>query len=677
MTDNVKDLFVERISKLFNAIVEHYLLTLNKILSEEIKKHIALLDEFIKVIDDINSNNRFKDEKENKIDKFKQELIRNYTELVSMYKNMDEPFLLFVCGMGKFGKSTLINAMIGEPIAEIDVLPKTWKIDIFKYSNTDNKEVIIKYYNGEEDRLSFEKAKELLETEELKRKESEKKIYSEIKKKKEANWPIEKLEEYEEYLKKNHLYESPVIETIWPYKNNSPLKEFCLVDTPGLRQKLETKVVHSAREFASKADGILWLLSAEVITSEKSKDMLDEIKQFRDSLNQSHNNIIGVINRIDKIQEQGGKEKVDKVIEFAEKEFSKYFIDLVPISAKLAYESILNNDDEKGRKSNIDQLIYKINHNFKTNGHWIKFLSKSSGCKNIVNNIQNLVDEQIKIIETSKSELEKRKKYLNDTVEEKNKSFENRLDLKIKDYEDSVLLNIRDKTSKLFDIKNLINKLFGVNIEEKQKEIIKEEILEINKLEILDEFIKSEQNKLIDFYKSSYKDFLFSPYKYLSPDEIKFEIDKMELNNIVSQEFEDIKGVEVATGIATGIGIILLPDIIAIILGLLYYRWKKGKEIQEVQDKLKQQLDEICIMIKDKSINTYQKIIDKTKKNLENILFTTYEKIYLPPDKIDFFLKNLYEIKQKMIYSEIDIDLKEFLCIGAKKSEYKKNSNKF
>ena len=40
--------------------------------------------------------------------------------------------MLFIMGMRKYGKSTLINALLRQKVAEMDFLPKTWKIDVLK-----------------------------------------------------------------------------------------------------------------------------------------------------------------------------------------------------------------------------------------------------------------------------------------------------------------------------------------------------------------------------------------------------------------------------------------------------------------------------------------------------------------------------------------------------------------
>ena len=39
--------------------------------------------------------------------------------------------LVMVVGAGNFGKSSLVNALCGRPVAPVSIIPKTFKIDVF------------------------------------------------------------------------------------------------------------------------------------------------------------------------------------------------------------------------------------------------------------------------------------------------------------------------------------------------------------------------------------------------------------------------------------------------------------------------------------------------------------------------------------------------------------------
>ncbi|MCU9811460.1 hypothetical protein LEQ08_06620 [Paraclostridium sp. AKS81] len=48
---------------------------------------------------------------------------------------LKEPFLLFVMGPGKYGKSTLINSLIKDNKLNTKDIPNTWRLDIVTSSN--------------------------------------------------------------------------------------------------------------------------------------------------------------------------------------------------------------------------------------------------------------------------------------------------------------------------------------------------------------------------------------------------------------------------------------------------------------------------------------------------------------------------------------------------------------
>ena len=53
-------------------------------------------------------------------------------ELDILLKSIEElknPFLLFVIGSGKYGKTTLINSLIKDNLLKVDDIPNTWKLD--------------------------------------------------------------------------------------------------------------------------------------------------------------------------------------------------------------------------------------------------------------------------------------------------------------------------------------------------------------------------------------------------------------------------------------------------------------------------------------------------------------------------------------------------------------------
>ena len=96
--------------------------------------------------------------------------------LVQLADDLGRPFLLFVVGMGKFGKSTLINTLLGQRVAAMDALPKTWKIDVFTHTLPEGV-AEVRTYQGHVERLSVDEAVRLIAEEEWRRDQSEEKVW--------------------------------------------------------------------------------------------------------------------------------------------------------------------------------------------------------------------------------------------------------------------------------------------------------------------------------------------------------------------------------------------------------------------------------------------------------------------------------------------------------------------
>mgnify|MGYP001015502329 CR=1 FL=1 len=59
------------------------------------------------------------------------ELMELKSKVDSKLKDLKEqPVYVMIVGDGKRGKSTLLNALIGQNLAEVNFLPKTWRIDL-------------------------------------------------------------------------------------------------------------------------------------------------------------------------------------------------------------------------------------------------------------------------------------------------------------------------------------------------------------------------------------------------------------------------------------------------------------------------------------------------------------------------------------------------------------------
>ncbi|HSQ87668.1 dynamin family protein, partial [Romboutsia sp.] len=300
------------------------------------------------------------------INKTKSTNLLNYIENqikanVENIKELKNPFLLFIMGSGNYGKSTLINTLLKQNIVVTNDIPNTWKLDLFIKSN--NEKMEIKYKDYSKITKSLQDGNKLLQKEEQKFKESKIKIAKSITNYKKMNKAsVKKLKEYKKQQENMYLYKSDIVQIKYYLKKGDILKDFIIVDTPGLNQTLLKNTLDRMKEYYIKADGVIWLIDAQNIVSKENNKLIEEMNKI-DSLHNNKKNIIAVVNKMDVIS----KENIDNIVKVRRKANEIYkdkFNDIVYISAKQAIEGILNDDYDLIHKSNINNLYKSIEEKF-------------------------------------------------------------------------------------------------------------------------------------------------------------------------------------------------------------------------------------------------------------------------------------------------------------------------
>ena len=394
------DIYKKITSKLSNNNLLEKVRTQNSENNERFKQAIHQSIVEIKEI-----NTQLKQTKlEGKAKLFKDEL-KNFNELIvkldRLEQDMEFPYMLYVIGMGKAGKSSLLNSLVGSKVADVGTLPKTWKTDLFyKNDKVEKKSVRVRYRNGEEKFYTEQEAKKLIEEEEKKREDSEEKFDKEFRNlSKVLNTPEEKSELRRE-LQNKLLYRSEVYEVRWglnKINETSILNKFSLIDTPGLSQAhAGTHGDQGIRgenvsDFYYQADGVLWVLDATTLSAITPKKALENLEQSLANANtngKSINNIIAVLNHADKVIEQGGEETLQKVVRAANNIFENKFLDVVPYSAKQAVEAIKSNDQDLLDNSGYNRLCAVVNRYFYYNAVDSRITSKLQGFRGEISTYQ-------------------------------------------------------------------------------------------------------------------------------------------------------------------------------------------------------------------------------------------------------------------------------------------------
>jgi len=222
-------------------------------------------------------------------------------------KRANEPMKLAVSGLFSSGKSTFLNAMLSDDILPSGNLPITSKITYLKYG--DEAQLKLTYNDGREELAS--------------------------------------VDSIAKYVDQQSAEQIKSINHITLYYPKEILKNIVFVDTPGFNSpnKMDDETTEDILE---NVDGILWLT---MISNAGKKSEIDILEKYFKQYNQKS---ICIVNHKDEIDDD------DEVNEFIEElkddnNFSKYFADIIPISAIQALES---------RQKDQDKLMLKLVKDF-------------------------------------------------------------------------------------------------------------------------------------------------------------------------------------------------------------------------------------------------------------------------------------------------------------------------
>jgi predicted GTPase len=439
------------------------------------------------------------------------ELDELHFKIQELVNGMSDKFLLFVVGMGNVGKSTLINSLLEQDAAVMDILPKTWKIDVFENRPGDECEII--YKSGEVKRLSIAKTNELIEEEERKATESRKQVRADIKK----NAPKPKTREERDELKdleKKLTYKSDIIEVRWPIKANRLSEKFKLVDTPGLVQdNLSGETKYSLQEYYHKADGVIWILDANKLAAAKQDELMSELTEALEVVGGSTENIVCVINRIDSIK--GGEESTQRVLGEAKRLFGQYFQTFIPVSAKAAYEGYKRSDSLSRETSKIANVYKEIDDRFFHSAQSMKLKSKESSLRQLLKSVE-VEDQPIltyhKRLEKDQHQYRQQLNWINDTLKEKKRQYQ------------TEMANLKASATSQVEqrIHSLTDNLFDFESEAEKRAYMLESIFRVQEVE-------SQVQQLVRYWgeviqsatKELHPEILFKEYEYVDEEVVQ------------------------------------------------------------------------------------------------------------------------------------------------------------
>ena len=263
----------------------------------------------------------------------------------SQLKLIDEPLRIMIVGEGKSGKSSLLNALVGATVAEVDYEPKTWCIGV--YSATDGETYAEVVYKDNILRTTVEQAKQLMED------------YEKAAEEKASIEDIVKEREIEEIR--------------WHLNIEWPKEGMVIIDTPGFLQgRADTEVIETQidgvegvrfvasdgfEKYYSKADLVLWCFEATDVGAVDVKEKLESVKTQDKS-------IYGIVTKLDKCDSDEEREEFFQRNNSHYKKYIKQCLrsQLPPIRKKDSEEKLqkklqLRQDTVDGIKRCIEYLL--------------------------------------------------------------------------------------------------------------------------------------------------------------------------------------------------------------------------------------------------------------------------------------------------------------------------------
>ncbi|KAA0225910.1 hypothetical protein FCG40_05450 [Fimbriimonadia bacterium ATM] len=204
--------------------------------------------------------------------------------------------MVMVVGEGNFGKSSLINSLAGREIAPVSIIPKTYKVDVYRESRDGSEYAVVRRV-GEATgtQMSIAEAISMCEAEEARLSDA-------------AQQGVDR--------------ESTIVEVIWNYCGLQFGPEICLIDTPGLAQfsissDVEVKSLVKGlgtpytidevwAHWYHRSDLVLWAFQADKMESRETRDTLQKLTRT------FHKRIVPVATKADLIPRERWNEVVGR-----------------------------------------------------------------------------------------------------------------------------------------------------------------------------------------------------------------------------------------------------------------------------------------------------------------------------------------------------------------------------
>lgn len=257
---------------------------------------------------------------------------------------LDNPLSVAILGEFNAGKSTLVNAILGESVVPMGVLPTTAHPCIMGYGP--RKAAQILYVDGHLQDVDFATARTLM--------------------RQEAH-QISRLE---------YSYPHPELRSInyW--------------DTPGFNA-LDERHEELASQALTKAEAIIWLVDANQALTQTEFDRLEEIPD-------SKQRVLMVLNKIDRFGDpQQRKDDVNEIVEYLKDNAGDHVLDVLAISALEALNARTDQDQDTSAGDDFHSLLRFLDENFVQRSWEIKISDVSRSLQSLLGQIRQRRQDHI------------------------------------------------------------------------------------------------------------------------------------------------------------------------------------------------------------------------------------------------------------------------------------------
>ena len=283
---------------------------------------------------------------------------KSLPELDKIIEHLSAPLMIMVMGEFSTGKSTFINAMVGEEVTAVNATPTTAVITKLCYGTQDK--ILVHFTDGTEKEFESSSFKQLTAKT---GKDNEDKTHEEI-----------------EYVERQMPLDM--------------LQYVTIIDSPGLND-INEKHSDTTKKFVNNADTVFWMFNALHAASKTEVDALETLTPRLKP--------IAIINMMDEIDEE--EDDPQEFLENLRVQLKDKVQAVVGISAKYALEGKLENNEAKSEIGNLKELEQVVRNlvlpkrdKFKLNtlmdelGEWIDGISYDLSEMEIINQKNKEID---------------------------------------------------------------------------------------------------------------------------------------------------------------------------------------------------------------------------------------------------------------------------------------------